>query len=61
MPKKPKKMSCKGCVYHNLVCCHYNRAIRCLTNNYALRKEEDDEETNSREASIWEMEGEDPG
>lgn len=59
MPKMPKKMSCNGCVYH--ICCHYNRAIRCLTDNYALRKEEGDEETNSREASIREMEGEDPG
>lgn len=52
------KMSCDGCAYQN--CCRFDRAIRCLTDNYALRKEKGDEETNSREASIWEMEGEDP-
>ena len=55
----PKKMSCDGCAYQ--VCCHYDRAIRCLTDNYSLRKEKDNEETNSGEVALGEMEGEDPG
>ena len=55
----PKKMSGDGCAYQ--FCCHYDRAIRCLTDNYSLRKEKDDEETNSRETSIRKMEGENPG
>lgn len=53
------KMSCDGCAYQ--ICCHYDRAIRCLTDNYSLRKEKDDEETNSRETPIRKMEGENPG
>ena len=70
----PKKMSCDGCFFQ--ICCRYDRALKCLTNNYALRvessgkpvghaeafeKEGFDEETNSREAPIWKMEGENPG
>ena len=55
----PTKMSCDGCTYQ--ICCHYDRAIRCLTDNYSLRKEKDDEENNSRETPIWKMEGENPG
>ncbi len=55
----PTKMSCDGCLY--MQSCPFNRAIQCLTNNYALRKDEDNEEANGREASIWEMEGKDPG
>ena len=55
----PKKMSCDDCFFQ--ICCHYDRAIRCLTDNYSLRKEKDDEETNSGETPIRKMEGENPG
>lgn len=55
----PTKMSCDGCFFQ--ICCRYDRAIRCLTDNYSLRKEKDDEETNSGETPIRKMEGENPG
>ena len=55
----PTKKSCDGCLY--MQSCPFDRAIKCLTNNYALRKEEGDEETNSRETPVWKMEGENPG
>lgn len=53
------KMSCDGRLY--MQSCPFDRAIKCLTNSYALRKEKDNEETKNGEVTLREMEGEDPG
>lgn len=70
----PTKLSCDGCFYQ--CTCKFDRAIRCLTDNYALRigpanepvghaealrKDEDNEETNGGEIALGTMEGKDPG
>lgn len=53
------KRSCNGCVYQ--IACSFYRAIECLTNDYSLRKEKEDEETIGGEAPEREMAGETSG